>query len=99
MRANHPKVYLVAGGTGGHINAALAIGNYLRGQKFSVSYLTGKRHLDYKLFANQNVLHLNSRPFGSKNPITLLKNVILNLIVFFKTLILFGSRLRDRLSN
>ncbi len=84
---------LVAGGTGGHINAALAVGEALREKSFEVSYLTGKRHLDYKLFAGEKVRHLNSRPLRTKNPFTLLKNVALNLSSF---LLIMGSYLKKR---
>lgn len=84
---------LVAGGTGGHINAALAVGEALQERNYEVSYLTGKRHLDYKLFAGQKVRHLNSRPLRTKNPFTLLKNVALNLVSF---LMILGTYLRRR---
>jgi UDP-N-acetylglucosamine--N-acetylmuramyl-(pentapeptide) pyrophosphoryl-undecaprenol N-acetylglucosamine transferase len=74
---------LVAGGTGGHINAALAIGEALKEKGFDILYLTGQRPLDYKLFKDQNVIHLNSKPLRTNNPFTLLKNIILNAISFF----------------
>lgn len=74
---------LVAGGTGGHINAALAVGEALKDKGFEILYLTGKRPLDYKLFAGQNVIHLNSKPLRTNNPLTLLKNIIQNLLSFF----------------
>ena len=66
---------LVAGGTGGHINAALAVGEALKEKGFEVLYLTGKRPLDYKLFNGQNVIHLNSKPLRTNNPLTLIKNI------------------------
>lgn len=84
---------LVAGGTGGHINAALAVGDALRDKSYEVSFLTGKRHLDYKLFAGQRVRHLNSRPLRTKNPFTLLKNIFLNFSSF---LLIMGSYLKKR---
>lgn len=74
---------LVAGGTGGHINAALAIGEALSSEGWDVQYLTGKRPLDFRLFKGQKVRHLDSRPLRTNNPIQLVKNVILNLISFF----------------
>lgn len=73
---------LVAGGTGGHINAALAVGEALKEQGFEIQYLTGKRPLDYKLFKGQNVRHLESKPLRTNNPITLLNNIALNFISF-----------------
>lgn len=74
---------LVAGGTGGHINAALAVGEALVGEGWDIQYLTGKRPLDYKLFKGQNVRHLDSKPLRTNNPIQLLKNITLNLMSFF----------------
>lgn len=80
---------IVAGGTGGHINAALAVGEALKEQGFDILYLTGKRHLDYKLFKGQEVRHLNSRPLRTNNPVTLVKNVLMNLISFFSIFFLY----------
>jgi UDP-N-acetylglucosamine--N-acetylmuramyl-(pentapeptide) pyrophosphoryl-undecaprenol N-acetylglucosamine transferase len=77
---------LVAGGTGGHINAALAIGEALMDKSYEIAYLTGKRHLDYKLFASHKVKHLNSRPLRTKNPFTLIQNIFLNLASFLNIL-------------
>jgi UDP-N-acetylglucosamine--N-acetylmuramyl-(pentapeptide) pyrophosphoryl-undecaprenol N-acetylglucosamine transferase len=80
---------LVAGGTGGHINAALAIGEALRDGDWEIEYLTGKRPLDYKLFHGTKVKHLNSRPLRTLNPFILFKNLALNLLSFFLILIEF----------
>ena len=60
---------LVAGGTGGHINAALAIGEALKDQGFEIGYLTGKRPLDFKLFKGENVRFLDSKPLRTNNPL------------------------------
>ena len=73
---------LAAGGTGGHINAALAVGEAFRDEDYEVLYLTGKRALDYKLFKGQNVRHLSSRPLRTNNPITLVKNILMNVFSF-----------------
>jgi UDP-N-acetylglucosamine--N-acetylmuramyl-(pentapeptide) pyrophosphoryl-undecaprenol N-acetylglucosamine transferase len=75
---------LVAGGTGGHINAAIAVGDSLSELGFEVLYLTGQRSLDFKLFKGLNVIHLNARPLRTKNPLVLVKNIVDNLISFFK---------------
>lgn len=83
---------LVAGGTGGHINAALAIGEALKEKGFDILYLTGQRPLDYKLFKDQNVIHLNSKPLRTNNPITLLKNIVLNVISFFTIFKIYLSK-------
>lgn len=84
---------LVAGGTGGHINAAIAIGEALSGEGWDVQYLTGKRPLDYKLFQGQKVRHLDSKPLRTNNPVQLLKNIVMNFSSFFS---IFGTFLKDR---
>lgn len=73
---------LVAGGTGGHINAALAVGEALVEEGWEVQYLTGKRPLDYKLFHSKPVQYLSSRPLRTNNPIQLLRNVFANALSF-----------------
>jgi UDP-N-acetylglucosamine--N-acetylmuramyl-(pentapeptide) pyrophosphoryl-undecaprenol N-acetylglucosamine transferase len=80
---------VVAGGTGGHINAALAIGESLVEEGHEVLFLTGKRPLDYKLFAGRNVRHLNSRPLRTKNPVELAKNLLQNLLSFLSIFLLY----------
>jgi UDP-N-acetylglucosamine--N-acetylmuramyl-(pentapeptide) pyrophosphoryl-undecaprenol N-acetylglucosamine transferase len=80
---------LVAGGTGGHINAALAVGEALQADGWNLQYLTGKRPLDYKLFQGQNVRHLDSKPLRTNNPIQLAKNIWMNLSSFLTILISF----------
>jgi UDP-N-acetylglucosamine--N-acetylmuramyl-(pentapeptide) pyrophosphoryl-undecaprenol N-acetylglucosamine transferase len=83
---------LVAGGTGGHINAALAVGEALREEGFELLYLTGKRPLDYKLFKGQVVRYLDSKPLRTNNPIQLFKNILLNLYSFFSIFFLFLTK-------
>lgn len=83
---------LVAGGTGGHINAALAVGEALTDEGYEIQYLTGKRLLDIKLFKGQKVLHLDSKPLRTNNPITLLKNIFFNFISFVKIFLLYISK-------
>lgn len=83
---------LVAGGTGGHINAALAVGEALKDQGYEILYLTGKRPLDYKLFHGQNVRHLDSKPLRTNNPITLLKNIVQNFISFVSIFFLYLTK-------
>ncbi len=75
---------LVAGGTGGHINAALAVGEALESEGWNIQYLTGKRPLDYKLFKNQNVLNLDSKPLRTNNPIQLFVNIFKNVLSFIQ---------------
>jgi UDP-N-acetylglucosamine--N-acetylmuramyl-(pentapeptide) pyrophosphoryl-undecaprenol N-acetylglucosamine transferase len=80
---------LVAGGTGGHINAAIAIGEAFTSEGWEIKYLTGKRSLDYKLFKGLNVRHLDSKPLRTKNLFQLLSNIILNVVSFISILIEF----------
>jgi UDP-N-acetylglucosamine--N-acetylmuramyl-(pentapeptide) pyrophosphoryl-undecaprenol N-acetylglucosamine transferase len=85
------RAYIVAGGTGGHINAALAIGEEAEQRGYEVSYLTGKRPLDYKLYAGKNVQHLESWPLRTFNPLKFLSSVLKNLMVFID----IRSQLKD----
>ncbi|MBA2403355.1 MAG: UDP-N-acetylglucosamine--N-acetylmuramyl-(pentapeptide) pyrophosphoryl-undecaprenol N-acetylglucosamine transferase [Bdellovibrionales bacterium] len=83
---------LVAGGTGGHINAALAVGEALKEKGYDILYLTGKRPLDYKLFKGQNVRHLTSKPLRTNNPLTLIQNILQNFISFFSIFFLYLTK-------
>jgi len=76
-------IYLVAGGTGGHINAALSLGEFFKNE-YEVKYISGTRYLDLKLFKNTNVLHLDSKPLRTKNPFTLIVNILKNLVIFVR---------------
>jgi UDP-N-acetylglucosamine--N-acetylmuramyl-(pentapeptide) pyrophosphoryl-undecaprenol N-acetylglucosamine transferase len=82
------KVYLAAGGTGGHINAALSMGEYFK-DKYEIKYFSGTRYLDYKLFKNKNVVHLDSKPLRTKNPFVLILNMTKNLFIFTKLIVSF----------
>ena len=84
-------IFIAAGGTAGHINAAISMGEEFR-EDFEVIYLTGTRYLDYQLFKDQNVIHLESKPLRSSSPITLLKNLFSNILVFCKLLKLFMQK-------
>lgn len=83
---------LVAGGTGGHINAALAVGEALKDLNYEIMYLTGKRALDYKLFEGQVVRNLDSKPLRTKNPFELLKNIAMNVISFLSIFFSFMKK-------
>jgi len=86
-------VVIAAGGTGGHINAALALGEAFEAQGFRVRYFSGMRPLDHKLYAGRAVTHLESWPLRTKNPLTLLKAALKNLLVFVQLLRVFwGER-------
>ena len=81
-------IYIVAGGTGGHINAAIAMGEEFNNE-YKVKYLTGTRYLDYQLFKDLDVLHLESRPLRTRNILILLKSLFFNLKVFTKIIRLY----------
>jgi UDP-N-acetylglucosamine--N-acetylmuramyl-(pentapeptide) pyrophosphoryl-undecaprenol N-acetylglucosamine transferase len=82
-------VFIAAGGTGGHINAAIALGEQILKKKIQVHYLTGKRNLDYKLFENYPVIHLDGQPLREKNIIKLSSSLIKNILTFLKIMKLF----------
>jgi UDP-N-acetylglucosamine--N-acetylmuramyl-(pentapeptide) pyrophosphoryl-undecaprenol N-acetylglucosamine transferase len=83
MRAAlHNSVVIVAGGTGGHINAALALGERLARRGHSISYLSGQRPLDLKLFQGLPVTHLGSWPLRTTNPLRFIMALARNLKVF-----------------
>lgn len=75
-------VVLVAGGTGGHINAAIALGERLRSRGYEVQFLTGQRPLDHKLFHGLDARHLESWPLRTKNPVKLVRSLVKNFRVF-----------------
>lgn len=84
-----PFVVLAAGGTGGHINAAIAMGERLEAKGFKTGYLTGQRPLDYKLFKGFPARHLASWPLRTKNPIKFLNSLARNLFVFVSLVLSF----------
>lgn len=68
---------MVAGGTGGHITPAIALGEWRRGQGDSVSYLCGNRPLELELYAyhgiDPHILTLEGSPLGTNKPSVVLK--------------------------
>ena len=88
------NIVLCAGGTGGHINAALGLGAHFEKNGFSASYYTGERYLDYQLFEKERhkTLHLSSRPLRDKNAALTAKNLILNFFVFLTVVFKFLAR-------
>ncbi|MCB9092414.1 MAG: UDP-N-acetylglucosamine--N-acetylmuramyl-(pentapeptide) pyrophosphoryl-undecaprenol N-acetylglucosamine transferase [Halobacteriovoraceae bacterium] len=78
------KIWLVAGGTYGHINGALVIGDKLDPGKWDVLYISGTRPIDFKVLKDKNVWHLNGQPLLGRTPWTFIKNIFLNTLVFFK---------------
>jgi UDP-N-acetylglucosamine--N-acetylmuramyl-(pentapeptide) pyrophosphoryl-undecaprenol N-acetylglucosamine transferase len=79
------KIIIAAGGTAGHINAALAMGEFLENKNnLQVLYITGDRVLDLKLFKDYNHLSFPLKPLRSKNVFKIIKNIILNILIFIK---------------
>ena len=76
------KVYISAGGTGGHINAALSVGQELEKKSYSVEYISGERYLDFQLFKGKTCHHIKSKPLRVKNPLRIIMNLFSNLLVF-----------------
>ena len=77
------RIYIVAGGTAGHINAALALGEKYQTQ-YEVEYITGKRYLDYQLFKDSKVQHIDSKALRGVNLFQFFLNIIGNIFVFIK---------------
>ena len=81
------KVMICAGGTGGHINGALAIGEQFKKIGDDVLYVSGKRYLDFQLFKNQKrVIHLNAKALRGKNALITLSHLLWNTLVFMQSL-------------
>lgn len=76
------KIIIASGGTAGHINAALAVGDAFQNNGDEVIYVTGKRKLDYKLLPTNKTIHLDTVPIRYKNPLKIIKNIIINFRVF-----------------
>jgi UDP-N-acetylglucosamine--N-acetylmuramyl-(pentapeptide) pyrophosphoryl-undecaprenol N-acetylglucosamine transferase len=72
------NILIAAGGTAGHINAALALGENYNEKGVNVYYISGKRYLDYKLFS-KNTYHISAMPLRKSNPISLLVSILKNL--------------------
>lgn len=81
---NPKNIILVAGGTGGHINAAIALGNHYQEQGFNIYYFSGRRYLDYQLYKGMNVIHLNVLGLRYNNPFKILKSIFYNIFSFIK---------------
>lgn len=78
------KIFIAAGGTAGHINAALAVGDYYEDKGHFVRYFSGQRYLDYKLFNNDKTNFIHSYPLRSKNPFKVFSSAFKNLNTLLK---------------
>ncbi|MDH5413801.1 MAG: UDP-N-acetylglucosamine--N-acetylmuramyl-(pentapeptide) pyrophosphoryl-undecaprenol N-acetylglucosamine transferase [Flavobacteriaceae bacterium] len=81
------KIYIAAGGTGGHINAAISLGDKLEGN-YDVVYISGDRYLDFQLLKDRKVIHISAKPLRTKNPLKLVINITSNLMVFLRLIIM-----------
>lgn len=82
--------YFVAGGTGGHILPALSLGKHFKKSlKYKVRYVSGRRHLDYKLYGGEDCIHLKSYALVGKSFDAVLKSIIFNSLCFFQMLFKF----------
>ncbi|MBF0311874.1 MAG: UDP-N-acetylglucosamine--N-acetylmuramyl-(pentapeptide) pyrophosphoryl-undecaprenol N-acetylglucosamine transferase [Oligoflexia bacterium] len=77
---------LVSGGTAGHINTALALGEKFKDESIGTLYFTGKRHLDYKLHQGLNAVYLDSMPLKYKNPLKVISSIVKNLLSMMQVL-------------
>lgn len=84
------RAYFVAGGTGGHILPAIALGTYFRERLgFKVQYVSGKRHLDYKLYQGEDCIHLSSYALVGKSIDAVINSIVFNSLCFFQMLFKF----------
>lgn len=88
------NIYVVAGGTGGHINAAQSIGSFFNARGFEARYLTGVRYLDYQLFKSYDdkVMHLDAQPLRAAGFLKQIKSLTLNIFVFLTCIAIFLRR-------
>lgn len=85
------KVVLVAGGTGGHINAALAIGREFEKNSFEITYISGQRYLDYQILKKNKskVYNLNSMALRFKDPAKIIKSLSINFLLYIRVIFIF----------
>ena len=83
---------LVAGGTGGHINSAIALGEKFESCQFYIEYISGWRHLDFKLYHHKNCQHVPSYPLVGKGFLAILSSFFFNFFTFLILLFKFLCR-------
>jgi len=84
---HHHRLVLVAGGTGGHINAAIALGEEAKKHNFDVLYFSGDRYLDHQLLKKYGANHVNVLGLRYKNPFKVVKSICLNILGFLKLIL------------
>lgn len=82
------SIYLVGGGTAGHINAALSVGDVFA-QDFKVRYITGQRNLDKSLYPQEQTISISSQPLRTKNPLRLGLNLLKNIQAFCRLIMVY----------
>lgn len=85
------RVYLVAAGTGGHINAAKSLGAFYNSQNYEVVHITGQRALDKRLLKGNNVYHLRSESIRNRSFIKKILSLLNNFIVFYQSVSLMSK--------
>lgn len=78
-------VILVAGGTAGHINPAITIGDFLNSKIIRTRYISGTRDIDHKVLNDYDSYHLPARPLVSRSIFKLIINILLNFVVFIQS--------------
>ena len=78
------KIWIAAGGTAGHINSAIVIGDELIDKDFEVKYISGQRDIDYKILKSKSAIHLCSKALMGRNIFKIIGSLFWNLFAFFK---------------
>ncbi len=94
------KVIISGGGTGGHLYPALAIGREFAKQGADVLYIGSEFGIEKTIMPGQKFAYklLPVKGFGSKNPVTLLKNAGLVKKTFDGVKILANGTLTKKLT-
>lgn len=89
------SICLVAGGTAGHINSAIAMGDYYQERGYAPFYISGDRHLDFKLLEGKEGVHFKGRPLSGKGIKGKISSLFFNFLVLFQSLIYLAKRRPD----
>ncbi len=85
------RLVVVAGGTGGHINAAISLGEEAVKKNYQVFYFSGNRYLDHQLLQKYQAYHVNVLGLRYKNPFKIIKSIILNFLGFLKLIFVLNK--------
>ena len=81
MSVRQPLIYLVAGGTGGHINAAIALSEKL--PHYKTQFISSDRKIDKRILKNYPAWHLPAKALKGRGLVETVINLLWNLYVFF----------------